>query len=140
MGIWSAVEPNLGIVGACMPLMTPIFRKLREKYLNISPNNSNDNGNVNHKGNRDGVGWNLSRLRQEQAKVAGNWPKGEDGAQPPADLSSDDVSLNCHGQCTNGNSEKESRQPAISGVEMRQPTKSAQTTTKSACTCDLQPV
>jgi hypothetical protein len=135
MGIWSAVEPNLGIVGACMPLMTPIFRKIKDKYRKISPKNSNgdDNDNASPRGNRDGMGWNLSRLKEEQAKVAHNWVNGEDGATPPSYLKSD-VSLGCHGPCADADSEKNSRQPEMSGP------KSAQATTRSACTCDLQAV
>jgi hypothetical protein len=134
MGIWSAVEPNLGIVGACMPLMTPIFRKIRDKYRKVSPKNSNGNENASPRGNRDGIGWNLSRLKEEQAKVAQNWVNGDDGGTPPAYLKSDDVPLGCHGQCGNGNSDQNSRQPEMLGP------KSAQATTKSACTCDLQAV
>jgi hypothetical protein len=140
MGIWSAVEPNLGIVGACLPLMTPLFRKIKEKYRKIIPKNSNGNGNANHKGNGNGSGWNLSRLKKEQAKVAHNWVKGEDGAHPPAYLKSDDIPLGCHGKCANGNADNGSRQPEMSDVELQQPPKSAQATTRSTCTCDLQAV
>jgi hypothetical protein len=32
-GVWSTIEPLVGIVGACLPLMTPIFRRVRDRVL-----------------------------------------------------------------------------------------------------------
>lgn len=55
IGIWSAVEPNVGVLGACLPVMTPLFKKIKEMSTKKSFGDSSDSG------------WNHTRLEENQA-------------------------------------------------------------------------
>jgi hypothetical protein len=44
MAIWSAVEPLVGIIGACSLLMTPVFRKVREMFTKMLSHESSESG------------------------------------------------------------------------------------------------
>jgi hypothetical protein len=57
MGHWTVVEVSLGIVGACLPLMTPLFRKLKEVSIKGKSGGSGSGGD-------GGATWNHTRLKE----------------------------------------------------------------------------
>lgn len=98
-GVWSAVEPNIGIVGACLPLMTPFFRKVRDTIIKPGRTEPSENS-INH-----------PRLRPVQP------PKSDEligsqvsnGPAPAADANSDDVPLKTEREWSYGGSDSDIR-------------------------------
>lgn len=85
IGIWSAVEPNLGIVGACLPLMAPIFRKVKEMSTKKSYGGSNESG------------WNHARLEENQkGPTHEEWTKNSSDSSPGPYVKEDDAPLVRH--------------------------------------------
>jgi hypothetical protein len=95
IGIWSAVEPNLGVVGACLPLMAPLFRKVKEMSTKKSSHGSSSDRS-----------WNHTRLQEDQTRATQqHWPKVPRGSAMPADAKSDDVPLTNHWERTEASSD-----------------------------------
>jgi hypothetical protein len=109
LAVFSAVEPNIGIVGACLPLMAPIFRKVREMSTKKSHGDSSD------------TTWPHSRLQEDQtAALQQQYPKGSNGPQA-AHTKSNDLPFTSHKECTNGGSDHDDdlRQQAQHDIEMQ---------------------
>lgn len=54
--MWSAVETNLGIIVACVPCLSPLFKYFKDRTLSASRNNYNNNNNTTTNNNRSGGG------------------------------------------------------------------------------------
>ncbi len=104
MGIWTIVEPCLGIVSACLPLMAPIFRRVKEMTTRKS-NSSSDPG-----------GWNHNRLKNGQTVASRQtWRK----ESAPTYANSDSAVLTGHKDSTEQDSEKDSAIQFKMDVEMQ---------------------
>lgn len=107
--IWSAVEPILGIVGACLPLMAPLFRKLHEMSTKKSSTGASSGG-----------GWNSKRLEGGQ-KAASQpaWHKDNTDLENhketvPFTMHKEDIALTSQKEWVDGDgSDSEKRQSSV---------------------------
>jgi hypothetical protein len=110
LAIFSAVEPNIGIVGACLPLMAPIFRKVREISTKKSHGDSSDDT------------WPHTRLQEDQTPaLQQQYPRGPNGPHA-AHAKSNDLPLTSHKEGVNGGSDDDYddlRQQAQHDIEMQ---------------------
>ncbi len=109
LGIWSGVEPNIGILGACMPLMGPIFRKVKA----LSTKKSSHGGS-------SAKTWPHSRLNEHEAKMSTlqHCSKGPPESHPPAYPISDDIPLSGHREWTAGRSGSDVKQQGSTNLEI----------------------
>ncbi len=105
MGIWSIVEPSLGIVSACLPLMAPLFRRIKDMTTRKSNSSS------------DPSGWTHNRLKNGQtAALRQSWRKESRPSYP----TSDSAILTSHSESTERDfEEKNSANQVKLDVEMQ---------------------
>ena len=104
MGIWSIVEPSLGIVSACLPLMAPLFRRIKEITARKSSGSSNPSD------------WTHKRLNNGQAAaLQHSWRK----ESSPTCANSDKAVLTSHTESIERDPEKDSAIQFNRDVEMQ---------------------
>jgi hypothetical protein len=113
LGIFTAVEPNIGIVGACLPLMAPIFRKVRKFSTKKSHGDSSDKT------------WPHTRLQEYQTEAPQQHCPTSSNVPQAAYTKSDGLPFTSHREWTNGGSDDDDdddddlRQQAQRHIEMQ---------------------
>lgn len=101
--IWSAVEPNVAVVGACLPMLAPIFRRVKEISTGKNSSGSSERG------------WNHTRLEESHSEAKQlQWPvppKGSMGLGHPSYGKTDNVPLTSHSEWADSNLDTDREEP-----------------------------
>jgi hypothetical protein len=118
--IWSAVEPNVAVVGACLPMMVPIFHRVDRKSYGSTGKASGGSGNRNR--NSD-ARWNHIRLEENQTGAPQqHWPvppPGSKGFGQGAYVKTYEIPLTSHREWADKGSDNDMRDPSKSDIEMQ---------------------